>query len=433
MARSSRLKALTDSVQDRAELPPAPWLIALSGGADSGVLAWLAQLRGGPVRALHVHHGWPGSDRMEDAARAVADHLALPIEVVSVEPRLGSSPEAAARDARYEALVAALAPGEVLLTGHTLDDQAETVLANLLRGTGLDGLTGMPRQRDRIHRPLLGIRREELRELAALIALPFRDDPANLDLALRRNFIRWRLLGDIEGSVAPGTALALARFARLVEDDVAYLAAETARRAGSGLACPVLNTLPVALARRAIRAGLAAAGADRGLRFQDVEEIRRIAREGGATRVPVGLTVRRVGQRLEIGNERQPGPGRASWDWLGTLDWGTWRFEGHMSDAAPSHFSLSPWAEVFDADEIPTPVQVRPGNESDTIRLRSGTKAVGAAFAEAGFHASVAASWPVMAAGDDVIWIPGVRRAFVGWVGEGTRRYLCVGAVQEGP
>ncbi len=432
MARSSRLTALAGSLHSRVTLPPESVVVALSGGPDSAALAWLMREARIGARAVHVHHGWPGSDRMAAAAVRIADQIDLPLEIVPVVVPPGASPEAQARRVRYAALTDALEAGEVLVTGHTADDQAETVLANLLRGAGLDGLAGMPQTRGAIRRPLLGIRRDELRELAVLAGLEFVDDPANVDLTLRRNYLRHRLLGDLERAVAPGTSAALARLGALVADEVAYLDEEAARRGGDGLDAPVIATLPVPLARRAVRSALRRLGAGEGLRAQDVEAVLRIARDGGAVALPSGRIVRRIGARLVLEATAAGELARLEWDWLGAVAPGRgWRLAGHTMKETPAQFSLSSWSEVFDADRVPATVTVRPAASSDTIRMRTGHKSVRAALVEAGV--GDAADWPVVAVDDDVIWIPGVRRAFTGWVGSGTRRYLCVEAVREGP
>ena len=437
MARSHRLKALVTSIRSRAQLtdlhdPAGDCVVALSGGADSAALAWLVYDGGEPVRAIHVHHGWRASDAMCSAARAVAEHIGMGLDVIEIEVPAGASPEAHAREARYAALLSALGPHEMLMTAHTLDDQAETVLANAIRGTGLDGLVGIHRKRGRLSRPLLDVGRSELRELAVLTELPFKDDPSNVDLSIRRNLIRHRYLGELERTAAPGVSRALARLAYLVSDEIDFLDSEAERRTGGALACPVLQTLPVALERRAIRRAALAAGATEDLRLQDVEAVRTVVREGGETVLPGGVVVRRVGTMLAFDQADGSDPDDAtSWSWLGTIRWSGWSFEGHVTDLPPNSYSLSAWSEVFDLDELPSSVLLRAPGNADRIRIRAGTKPVGAAFADAGIDARTRAGWPVLADGDNVLWIPGVRRAATGWVGPATRRYLCVSAVQE--
>ena len=119
-------------------------VIALSGGPDSAAAATLAREAGMAIRAIHVDHGLPGSAVMRSAATAIAAELGIDLEVVEVHPAVTT--ETALREARYEALLTHIDPNETLVTGHTSDDQAETVLMNLLRGAGPRGLAGMPRR-----------------------------------------------------------------------------------------------------------------------------------------------------------------------------------------------------------------------------------------------------------------------------------------------
>ena len=174
MVATRRLETLSASLGQRLDLPGHPWVVALSGGADSAALAWLTS-RMASIRTVHVHHGLLASDALEQAARAVAEVLKVDIEVRSVT--LEKFDENEARNLRYAALRSALGDGDWLLTGHTADDQAETVLANLLRGAGVDGLAGIPSRRENIARPMLAISRSETRELATLAGLPWTDDP----------------------------------------------------------------------------------------------------------------------------------------------------------------------------------------------------------------------------------------------------------------
>src|SRR5690554_6166813 len=144
MAGTRRLTALAAEARSRLDLPDGDLVVALSGGADSAALAWLVGEEGRSVRAIHVDHGFPGSPLMRRAAMAVAAALDIPLEIVAVTVPEGPSPENQARIARYAALAAALKEGETLLTAHTADDNVETVIINLARGTGTRGLAGIP-------------------------------------------------------------------------------------------------------------------------------------------------------------------------------------------------------------------------------------------------------------------------------------------------
>jgi tRNA(Ile)-lysidine synthase len=180
------------------------WRIAFSGGLDSTVLlhllAHLAKNQSLPaLSAIHVHHGLQAAaDAWPAHCQSVCDALGVPLEVVRVQVQPGASLERAARDARYAAFVEATQVNEVLLTGQHRDDQAETLLFRLLRGAGVRGLSGMPRQRPlgkgHLLRPLLDITRAELEAYAAEHRLNWIEDPSNQDRQYSRNYLRHQVV-----------------------------------------------------------------------------------------------------------------------------------------------------------------------------------------------------------------------------------------------
>ena len=220
-------------------------MVALSGGPDSAVAGWLATTRSDRVRAVFVDHGWPGSTVMSAAAHDVAAHLGIPIVVVPVEP---THSETQARVVRLQALEQE-AGGEPVVTGHHAGDVAETVLANLLRGAGATGLSGIPATRPPFVRPLLAVPAAEVRRVAVELGLPFADDPANGDPGHHRNHIRHIVLAGLEQD-APGAAAALARSASMLGADDASLERLAAdvplHRDGGAVSIPagILATIP---------------------------------------------------------------------------------------------------------------------------------------------------------------------------------------------
>ncbi len=260
MAAAGGLTPGLQAVLDAAGLAGARVLVALGGGADSAVLAWAVGEMGCPVRAATVDHGLPASPALIAAAQAVAAHLGIGHRVVPA-PAAGAS-EAALRAARYRALEAEARPDEVIATGHTADDQAETVLGNLLRGAGAGGLSGIPERRGRWARPLLAVSREEVRAAADRLGLPYVDDPGNADLTRRRNVLRHEVLPLLAARIGPGVRAAITRAAALMAADDAALEARAAavplRRAGGAVRLPAaaLATLPPPIAARAARRAL---------------------------------------------------------------------------------------------------------------------------------------------------------------------------------
>ncbi|GAB3796574.1 tRNA lysidine(34) synthetase TilS [Micromonospora zhanjiangensis] len=246
-------------------------LVACSGGADSLALAaataFVAPRLGRRAGLVTVDHGL--QDGSAGRAAAVADWAATagldPVEVtpVLVAGRPGG-PEAAAREARYQALVEAAhrhAAGTVLL-GHTRDDQAETVLLALARGAGPRGLAGMPEERElagvTLARPLLDVGRDQTRKACAALGLTPWEDPHNVDPSYARARVRSDVLPVLTGALGPGVLDNLARTAKLIAADTAALdalgrsALADARTADGGLAVPVLRDLPAAVRTRVL-------------------------------------------------------------------------------------------------------------------------------------------------------------------------------------
>lgn len=232
--------------------PAAPLTCAVSGGPDSLALLALASAAGCAVRAIHVDHGLREGSCHEGAVVAdAARRLGAAFEQIRVEVPAGPNLEARARAARFGCLPADVA------TGHTMDDQAETVLANLLRGSGLDGLSGM---RPGTRHPLLGLRRAEARSVCRALGLRWISDPTNDDPRYLRNRVRHELIPVLSSVSGRDPVPVLARQAALLSDE-ARLLDDLA-----GLAVPdpsdarTLSDAPDALARRAVRGWLRANG-----------------------------------------------------------------------------------------------------------------------------------------------------------------------------
>ncbi|NBB58024.1 tRNA lysidine(34) synthetase TilS [Pseudomonas sp. ODNR1LW] len=176
------------------------WHIAFSGGLDSTVLlhllADLAKNQSLPaLNAIHVHHGLQAAaEAWPEHCRSMCESLGVPLQVIRVQVQPGASLERAARDARYAAFIEATQANEVLLTAQHRDDQAETLLFRLLRGAGVRGLSGMPRQRPlgkgQLLRPLLDATRAELEAYASQHKLRWIEDPSNQDRQFSRNYLR---------------------------------------------------------------------------------------------------------------------------------------------------------------------------------------------------------------------------------------------------
>jgi tRNA(Ile)-lysidine synthase len=297
-----------------AGLPPAPRaappLVACSGGADSLALAMGTRAAvDGPVHAAVVDHGLQdGSAERAAAAAALLTGLGLQAQVCPVEVAGPGGLEAAARRARYAALRAARPhPDSPVLLGHTLDDQAETVLLGLGRGSGPRSLAGMAGWNPPWLRPLLGVRRATTRAACAAAGLPVWDDPHNVDPRFTRSRLRHEVLPLLEQVLAGGVAEALARTAAQLREDAEVLdaladALLVDARDGAGLRTAPLAAAHPAVRRRALRGWLLAGGVnnitDAQLRAADVLAAPGPDRRGVA--LPGGLELVRERGRLTL-------------------------------------------------------------------------------------------------------------------------------------
>ncbi len=297
-------------------------IVALSGGPDSLALAaataFEAPKRGITGVAVTVDHGLQkGSADVAAAAARAAEGFGLVARVTRVDVREGGGPEAAARDARYEALdaVAREVGAEAILVGHTLDDQAETVLLGLARGSGASSLQGMApaaERRDgcRILRPLLEVRRETTRAACAAQDLEPWLDPHNADPRYTRVRVRETVLPTLERELGPGVAEALARTAaQLREDAEAFdemideIIEDVVEHAEAGISLSIgaLAANPAALRHRLIRHVVAAEFGQSLTRSQTLDVARLVTdwRGQGPIDLP-GCRAARINGRIEF-------------------------------------------------------------------------------------------------------------------------------------
>lgn len=405
MAGPRRLTGLVSSALERLFLPEGDLVVALSGGADSAALAYLVREIGHSPRLLHVDHGLDHSPLMRRAAVNVATDLGLDLEIVEVVVEKGSSPEGQARRARYQALAAATTEGDRVLTGHTADDSAETVLLNLIRGTGPAGLGGIPWFRPpNVYRPILGLTRSETRELAAISGLRFVDDPMNDDPTLTRNLVRREIIPALE-RLNPSVVDAVVRMSRLVRADDAYLEdlasdLHPLLTAGSA-AIPIgsLLAVPRPVADRALRLLARQVVGDDRLDAGVVERVWSVVRgESPRQQVAAGATASRSGPMLTIAKDatepaRTPSPVKLT---AGRHETGGLVFEV-IEMAGPCRVApLSRWSAIFPAEASLTATD-------GGMVLADGSPA----------------------------WVPGEKRLPVGWYQPGESGYLLVSASRK--
>lgn len=400
-------------------------IAAVSGGLDSAVLLHLLRYHPpSPDLRLHVahfdHRMRPGSGEDAGWLRGLCLAYAVPYHgaAASTPPRS----ETAARRLRYSFLrrVAGEVGADRVATAHHSGDQAETVLFRAIRGTGIDGLAGIPARRGRLVRPLLGFTRAELVGYARSARLGWRDDPTNLDTRVARNRIRREVLPLLE-SIRPGAAASLARLARLASADrgawrwvLERLAAEAMIEESDGavvLARSVLLAYHPTVAARLLRTLLCRHGSrpdEAGTRA--ALEFIRSGGSGRGIELPGGVRVEREFDRIRIAApplaRRPDEPLHIA---AATAGSGRMRIGGRDLDISWSGHGAG---TGIGTAELRFPLQLRAWQAGDRIRLGSGTKRLKRLFAEHRVPRSARTSVPVLVdAAGRVVWVAGIATA----------------------
>lgn len=450
-------------------------LVAVSGGADSVALLRLLRADAGPLEPRltvgHVHHGIRGAEADADAAfvKRLARELRLPfcsrqVDVPALARAGGLSLEMAAREARYSAFrdMAGELAIDAVATGHTLDDQAETLLLRLLRGTGPHGLRGI-HARTTLHdltviRPLLEVRRADLRDWLRCEGHPWREDASNQDTDMQRNRLRAEVMPALRGAFGEGSIAALARTARLFAAEADWLGPlETEALAACSAPAPppgdrsdltdpsdpaglprtvaripaldagALQQLPAALQRRVLTrwlhdAGLTAACAS-------LERIRELLGSTAGTRsAPLegGGTVVRVYDRLYARAPDAPGPatpfevvlalpGATAIEGAGLLV--SAEFDQGYTRQCPPGAGVLPAEAWFSAERIgDAPLILRSRRPGDRIRPLGlgGTQRLQDILVDAKLPVARRDAVPLLTCRNDIIWVAGYQIAD-GW------------------
>ena len=294
-------------------------LVAVSGGADSLALAYATFIESAPlaIRAVAVTIDHQLQEKSADQAAKVEKQLRAmgyqDVVVAKVKVSLESGLEAGARSARYEALqrIAIGKSAVKVLLGHTRDDQAESVLLGLARGSGTRSLSGMASENGIYLRPLLALTRGQTEAACTEFGIEYWNDPHNENLDFSRVRVRLEVLPVMEEQIGPGIAAALARSAALLRDDAdaldAIASAEISRHNLTDLECSELELLPRAIRTRILRSAIYAAGAPSGSISADhigaVEALITSWHGQGLVSLPGGVKVERISGRLSLSNQ----------------------------------------------------------------------------------------------------------------------------------
>jgi tRNA(Ile)-lysidine synthase len=400
-----------DYIRAHQIFAPGPVVVAVSGGADSTalllILADLADELGLVLHVAHFDHRTRPKQSAEDAdfVAKLANRVGAPIRVGRAENPTRT--EDAARTARYEFLRRAASEigATRVATGHTRDDQAETVLLHLTRGSGLAGLAGMRPLRDGIARPLLGIGRTDTLALCRAARIRPLTDPTNRSLKFARNRVRLKVLSEL-ARINPRTSEAIARLA----DAAAELQLDDDREVGEALArardedAIVVAALGSSLRSRALAlAWRDATGRVLGARHRKaLEELTATDDGSRSLDLPGGRAIREYGLLRIVGDSpvaktdppARLEPGRE-------VVWNGWRLV--LGGSAPTNGTEE--AEV--PKRLLRNLVVRGRRPGDRMANRP-RKKLQDLFTDAKVPASRRSRWPVIAGEDGVWWVPGL-------------------------
>jgi len=461
----SALSTVRAAILREGLIPPgARVLVACSGGPDSvallHVLAELGSEMGFEVAVAHFNHRLrAAADADERFVRRAARALGLPVvvgrrDVRAYARRRRLNIEEAARELRYAFFErsARRLKADVITTGHTLNDQAETLLMRLLRGSGPRGLSGIfPSLDGRIVRPLLGVSRAEIRAYCRARGLSFREDESNRDRRFLRNRIRMDLIPYLERGFEPRALRALGRTARILQDEDAALEPPI-RRAfkrlvrGSGRSAELdaagLARLPAGFGRRVVRAYFEVIRGDlRRLTFEDVEVVRTMG-EGAVRVLPGGLRLRRMADRITIApalRAARPPRSSFSYSWDGraglAIPESGLAFRGRRSRKHPRAADFDDRSRAFcDADTLRFPLTVGPRKSGDRYRPLGapGTKKLKEILRAKAIPAHLRVSLPIIRSAGEIVWAPGLPVAEKFKVTRGTRTVFAIESVPAG-
>ncbi len=437
--------------------PGSHVILGVSGGADSVALlrffCGAREAMGLQLRCVHVEHGLRGAESLEDASfvEKLCQELGVDFKLISVGEAIRNvadthqSLEEKARNARYAALYAesedwekATGASAIIALAHHLDDNVETIVFNLARGTGLDGLRGMAAKRGVLVRPFLGVRREDIEEYLAQLGQAYRVDATNADLTYSRNRIRHEALPSLE-KVNPQavkhinqTAELVAQMAKCVDEQVEELMREAISLGGNSKSgkqqidssqvttlyiAPLLEK-PSYIQREIIHRWLE-------IRLGSVKDISLThllaicnlfdAQVGKQVDLPGGESVRRTYDGLQLGRDKLA-LGRP----LGSVQ------TRILSVFESGDFPPNAYTKWFDYDTIEGSVQVRSRQVGDYLVIDADghRKKLQDYFVDEKIPEELRDSIPLLCVGSHVLWVVGYRTSMACRVGSATQRIL---------
>lgn len=434
----------------------AKLIVGLSGGADSVALLHLLHNRqaeeGWQITAVHIHHGLRGKEADEDArfAEEFCSSLGISCIVkrydVAKEALLrGIGEEEAGRLLRYAAFQKAAGETGRIAVAHHRKDQAETVLMRLCRGTGLTGLTGMSPVRERICRPLLFCSREEIEQYCRENHLPWQEDVTNFQEKYTRNKLRLRVLPLLE-EINPKAVAHIAETAALLAEEEDFLEQQAAAffaqvklpsAAGEiSLSKEGLWQMHPAMRRRVLRRAMGFFLETDVSRTQIAAMEELLQKPTGKRRdFPEGIYAENRYEALVLSKRKEE---QAGFCYALPAEGEIFIPEGGIAIAVSldgnfPDFPGETCTNVFDYDKINHTVFCRTRRAGDVIQLQNGRKKIKDLFIDEKIPRNLRASYPLIAMGEEILWVPGLRACAAAAAEEQTVRriWMRIRRIQE--
>ena len=376
------------------------YVVALSGGVDSAVLATVVAKQTPNLRSVFVRHNQKHSNKLEEMANRIADNLKINHKALDSNLKENSS-ETKMRDARYEILYDDLDDDEILLTGHTLSDKVETFFINLLRGTRVRGLKSIPKMTPRLRRPLLGISKDNLINYAKENNIEYLDDVTNFDNKIIRNWIRNELIpkvdekfpGDIEEKIS-SLITEIESIFETTDTDFKYI--KTAKG---------YIEIPIALVKeKNIKSNMYLSLLSKALGIPSLEkkDIQKIT------------TSINDEKKVDFDNNWSCGVSNSL---LIFINKKTWQEQYGSKDQNLGLFKFSSvekikannnWTASLPKKEK---IKISPLKNGDKIKVDGNTIKVSEILRSYGIKNVLKEVWPVVSIGDEIYWVPGIRKS----------------------
>ena len=376
------------------------YVVALSGGVDSAVLATVVAKQTPNLRSIFVRHNQEHSKELEEVANKIANNLKINHKALDSNLEENSS-ETKMRDARYEILYHELEDNEILLTGHTLSDKVETFFINLLRGTRVRGLKSIPNMTPRLKRPLLGISKDNLINYAKENNIEYLDDVTNFDNKIIRNWIRNELIpkvdekfpGDIEEKIS-SLITEIESIFETTEIEFKYI-----KTAKGYIEIPVTLIKEKNIKSNMYLSLLSKTLGIPSLQKKDIQKV---------------TTSINDEKKVDFDNNWSCGVSNALLIFINKKIWQE-QYESKDQDLGLFKFSSlekikanNNWTASLPKKEN---INIAPIKNGDKIKVNGNTIKVSEIFRNYGIKNVLKEVWPVVSIGDEVYWVPGIRKS----------------------